>query len=254
MDAEGDLDGVGAIGVDVDPAGLAVAAGRQLAQRGHAAGAAAVRAHHVPRQLEQAGPGRVQEHRQELVLVDAPGPGPLAHLDAPDLEVVGGGDELDQAADAVAVEALAVELGADGGDPGRGVGQKWRRRHRQHARRQRGELAIELGQHPAVAALERAEAELDRGRASRSANSTWSRDKRNSASVPGRMNRCWLASAAVSVARGSTTMSRPPRARSAFKRPFTSGAVMMLPLDASGLAPSASMQSVRSRSGTGMSS
>jgi len=69
--------------------------------------------------------------------------------------------------------------------------------------------------------------------------------------VPGRMNRCWSASFAVRVRRGSTTTIRPPRARIARRRPRTSGAVMSEPLDASGLAPSTSRKSVRSRSGIG---
>ena len=56
--------------------------------------------------------------------------------------------------------------------------------------------------------------------------------------MPGRMGRCVSAMAAVSVRRGSTTTRRPPRARSARSRRSMPGAVMRLPLETSGLAPS----------------
>ena len=46
------------------------------------------------------------------------------------------------------------------------------------------------------------------------------------ASVPGRMARCSSASCAVRVRRGSTTTTRPPRARIARSRPGQSGAVI----------------------------
>ena len=53
------------------------------------------------------------------------------------------------------------------------------------------------------------------GRARPSASSVWSSASSSRASVPGRMGRCQSASAAVSVRRGSTTTSRPPRSFSA---------------------------------------
>ena len=59
------------------------------------------------------------------------------------------------------------------------------------------------------------------------------------------------ASLAVRERRGSTTTTRPPRARIARSRPRASGAVISEPFDASGLAPRISSQPLRSRSGTG---
>ncbi|MNY27418.1 hypothetical protein D3C86_1613260 [compost metagenome] len=64
---------------------------------------------------------------------------------------------------------------------------------------------------------------------------------------------CWSAIAAVSLRRGSTTTSLPPRALIALRRFSTSGTVMMLPLEASGLPPRISMKSVWSISGMGIS-
>jgi hypothetical protein len=84
-----------------------------------------------------------------------------------------------------------------------------------------------------------------------SSHSTWTSAKSSSASVPGRMKWCSSASWAVRVRRGSTTTSLPPRARRERSRPRMSGAVMRLPLDASGLAPRMSRCWVRSTSGTG---
>ena len=55
--------------------------------------------------------------------------------------------------------------------------------------------------------------------------------------------------AAVSVRRGSITISRPPRACMARALPLKSGTVHMLPLLASGLAPITSSRSVRTMSG-----
>jgi hypothetical protein len=56
---------------------------------------------------------------------------------------------------------------------------------------------------------------------------------------------------AVSLRRGSTTTTVPPRAWIASSRPGKSGAVHSDPFDAYGLAPSISRKSVWSRSGTG---
>ena len=70
--------------------------------------------------------------------------------------------------------------------------------------------------------------------------------------MPGRMKQCSLAFAAVSLRRGSTTTTLPPRRTMASSRPGASGAVIRLPLDARGLPPRISRRSVRSRSGTGM--
>ncbi len=56
--------------------------------------------------------------------------------------------------------------------------------------------------------------------------------------------------AAVSVRRGSTTISLPPRALSALAWPRKSGTVHMLPFEAIGFAPSTSSHCVRSMSGT----
>jgi hypothetical protein len=57
------------------------------------------------------------------------------------------------------------------------------------------------------------------------------------ASPPGRIGTHCSASRAVSVRRGSTTTMRPPRSRMARSRRRTSGAVMKLPFDTAGLAP-----------------
>ena len=65
------------------------------------------------------------------------------------------------------------------------------------------------------------------------------------------MKWCSSASSAVRLRRGSITTSLPPRALSFFSRPRMSGAVIRLPFEASGLAPSISRWSVRSTSGTG---
>ncbi len=72
--------------------------------------------------------------------------------------------------------------------------------------------------------------------------------------MPGRMKRCVSATSAVSVRRGSTTTRRPPRAFSALRRSGIPGAVIMLPFEASGLAPRARKNCVRSMSGIGRSS
>ena len=69
-------------------------------------------------------------------------------------------------------------------------------------------------------------------------------------SPPGRMKWCASAIAAVSVRRGSITISRPPRACSALALPLKSGTVHMLPLLASGLAPITRRRSVRLMSGS----
>jgi hypothetical protein len=52
------------------------------------------------------------------------------------------------------------------------------------------------------------------------------------------MKWCSSATSAVSVRRGSSTTSLPPRARSRRRRPPMSGAVIALPFETSGLAPS----------------
>ena len=69
-------------------------------------------------------------------------------------------------------------------------------------------------------------------------------------SAPGRMKWWASATAAVSVRRGSITISLPPRACMALALPRKSGTVHMLPLLAKGLAPITSSQSVRAMSGT----
>ena len=68
------------------------------------------------------------------------------------------------------------------------------------------------------------------------------------------MNRCWSASSAVSVRRGSITTSLPPRACIAFALPRKSGTVHRLPFDTTGFAPITTSRSVRARSGTGIDS
>jgi hypothetical protein len=70
--------------------------------------------------------------------------------------------------------------------------------------------------------------------------------------VPGRIGTCRSATSAVSLRRGSTTTSFPPRARSARTRPRKSGTVNRLPFETSGFVPSSSRYSQRSMSGTGM--
>ena len=62
----------------------------------------------------------------------------------------------------------------------------------------------------------------------------------------------WVsAMAAVSVRRGSITTSLPPRACMALALPRKSGTVHMLPLLATGFAPSTTRVSQRAMSGTG---
>ena len=89
------------------------------------------------------------------------------------------------------------------------------------------------------------------GRSRFSSKMTWIIARSRSASVPGRMGKCWSAMAAVSVRRGSTTTSRPPRRRSSSSRREIPPAVIKLPLEASGFAPSMRKKPVRSTSGTG---
>jgi hypothetical protein len=61
--------------------------------------------------------------------------------------------------------------------------------------------------------------------------------RRSAASVPGRIETCSDASPAVSLRRGSTTTTAPPRSRIARILPRASGAVMRLPFETAGLAP-----------------
>ena len=60
-----------------------------------------------------------------------------------------------------------------------------------------------------------------------------------------------VAASAVSVRHGSITTTLPPRSRIAFRRLATSGALMMLPFEATGFAPRISQYAVWSRSGIG---
>ena len=73
----------------------------------------------------------------------------------------------------------------------------------------------------------------------------------SSASVAGRMATWRSAISAVSLRRGSTTTSFPPRSRSRRARPRKSGTVKRLPFETIGLAPSISRYWQRSMSGTG---
>jgi hypothetical protein len=84
-----------------------------------------------------------------------------------------------------------------------------------------------------------------------SANSVLTIASRKNTSPPGRIGTWRSASFAVSVVRGSITISFPPRACIAFALPRKSGTVHMLPFDAIGFAPSTTNSCVRSRSGTG---
>jgi hypothetical protein len=142
MDVEGDLDRLGAGGLEVDAAHLARAVRRERAQRPGLAGhAAAVRAHHVPRQLEETGARRVQADPQERVLVEAPGASALSDLDAIEVLLVAGLDPVDQAPHGLAVEAALDQRPRDGVEPGLGAGGQDRRRRDQ----QRRAGAIDLG-------------------------------------------------------------------------------------------------------------
>src|SRR5689334_8931802 len=69
------------------------------------------------------------------------------------------------------------------------------------------------------------------GAVSPSANSVWTIANSRWASVPGTIAWCSSARRAVSVRRGSTTTSLPPRAFRARRRPGRSGAVNRLPVD-----------------------
>ncbi len=86
-----------------------------------------------------------------------------------------------------------------------------------------------------------------------SANSTCSIPSSRYGSPPGAIATCSEACAAVSVRRGSTTTTVPPRATIARSRWRAPGAVMSEPFDTDGFAPSTSMWSVRSMSGIGNS-
>ena len=70
-----------------------------------------------------------------------------------------------------------------------------------------------------------------------SALSRWASEASHNASEPGRMDRCSSAIAAVRVRIGSTTTRRPPRLRKRRRRPGKSAAVIIEPLETSGLAP-----------------
>ena len=84
-----------------------------------------------------------------------------------------------------------------------------------------------------------------------SANNTCTIAASSRTSVPGRIRWCSSAAAAVLVRIGSTTINRPPLARSARSRPGMSGTVIIDPLETSGLPPITTNRSVRSMSGTG---
>ena len=77
-------------------------------------------------------------------------------------------------------------------------------------------------------------------RTSPSANSVCTMPASSSASVPGRIEMCSSAIAAVSLRRGSITTSLPPRSRMRRARPRKSGTVHRLPFEAIGFAPSMS--------------
>ena len=83
-----------------------------------------------------------------------------------------------------------------------------------------------------------------------SAKITCSIDSSSQASASGRTARCsyWRA---VSVRRGSTTMTRPPRSTIALSCSRTRGADSTEPCETSGLAPTINRKSVRLRSGIG---
>lgn len=87
--------------------------------------------------------------------------------------------------------------------------------------------------------------------ASSSAKRTCSIPSSRKASPPGRTATCREASRAVSVRRGSTTTTVPPRAITSRRRCRAPGALISDPLETDGLAPRTSMKSVRSRSGIG---
>ncbi len=87
-----------------------------------------------------------------------------------------------------------------------------------------------------------------------SRSSTAQSASRKAASPPGRIGTCSSASRAVFERRGSTTTTRPPRARMARSRPRAFGAVMTLPFETTGFAPTQRKYCVRSMSGTGMTS
>jgi hypothetical protein len=65
------------------------------------------------------------------------------------------------------------------------------------------------------------------------------------------MGTCSEASFAVSVKRGSTVTTFPPRSRMARSFVRTSGVTITLPCDTTGFAPMQRKKFVRSRSGTG---
>jgi hypothetical protein len=89
--------------------------------------------------------------------------------------------------------------------------------------------------------------------ASPSSNTTWSRESSSQASESGVTATCsnWRA---VSVLRGSTTTTRPPRAVIACSWSRTRGAVSTDPCETIGLAPSMRRKLVRWRSGIGTTS
>ena len=87
-----------------------------------------------------------------------------------------------------------------------------------------------------------------------SASTTLTIASSTSASLPGRMKWCSVATLAVSVRRGSKTTICPPRALSSRSRLGKSGTVISEPLEAIGLAPKTRKYDVRSMSGIGRSS
>ena len=89
------------------------------------------------------------------------------------------------------------------------------------------------------------------GVVSPSSKSTCTMASSTAASEPGRTKWCSVATLAVSVRRGSSTTSRPPRALRSRTRCGKSGTVISEPLEAIGLAPNIRKYDVRSMSGIG---
>ena len=79
---------------------------------------------------------------------------------------------------------------------------------------------------------------------------TCSSDSSSHASPSGRIGTCSKCRA-VSVRRGSTTTTRPPRFTTSCIRSRTRGTLNTDPFDTNGLAPTTSRKSVRSTSGIG---
>src|SRR5262249_18360436 len=100
------------------------------------------------------GPGRVQEHAQQRVLVDRPGARTLAYPDALELVIRGTADPVDEPADQILIEALARQRSRERIEPRDRIG--WERRLGWLEARRRAGLALRFLGDPRQQAFDRA--------------------------------------------------------------------------------------------------